>query len=144
MKKFLVLGLLVFSLTACSNAGETAESKNYDEENTEAKETDDTENSRATAIVENVLEEHYMIDDFEVNFTNDSFKVIQMPDDKNAETGEEYKNLYSAIGDYTYQEKTYQFVALYSLKDESDYSVLYFYTPLDEEKSISVPLESEK
>lgn len=144
MKKFLVLGLLVFSLTACSNAGETAESKNYDEVNTEVKETDDTENSRATAIVENVLKEHYMIDDFEVNFTNDSFKVIQMPDDKNAETGEEYKNLYSAIGDYTYQEKTYQFVALYSLKDESDYSVLYFYTPLDEEKSISVPLESEK
>ena len=86
-----------------------------------------------------------MIDNFEVNFTDDSFKVYRMPDDKNTETGEEYKNVYSAIGNFTYQDKIYNFDMVYSFTDKDSYKVLYFNTPFDESKNtIDTPLESDK
>lgn len=146
MKK-LVIGLLltILFLSACGNSESTKESRTYKEANTAVKETNDEEKSEASIIVEKVLKEHYMIDNFEVNFTDDSFKVYRMPDDKNTETGEEYKNVYSAIGNFTYQDKIYNFDMVYSFTDKDSYKVLYFNTPLDESKNtIDTPLESDK
>lgn len=146
MKK-IVIGLLltILFLSACGNSESTEESRTYKEANTAVKETNDEEKSEASVIVEKVLKEHYMIDNFEVNFTDDSFKVYRMPDDKNTETGEEYKNVYSAIGNFTYQDKIYNFDMVYSFTDKDSYKVLYFNTPLDEAKNtIDTPLESDK
>lgn len=145
MKK-IVIGLLltILFLSACGNSESTEESRTYKEANTAVKETNDEEKSEASVIVEKVLKEHYMIDNFEVNFTDDSFKVYRMPDDKNTETGEEYKNVYSAIGNFTYQDKIYNFDMVYSFTDKDSYKVLYFNTPLDDSKNtINTPLESD-
>lgn len=146
MKK-IVIGLLltILFLSACGNSESTEESRTYKEANTAVKETNDEEKSEASVIVEKVLKEHYMIDNFKVNFTDDSFKVYRMPDDKNTETGEEYKNVYSAIGNFTYQDKVYNFDMVYSFTDKDSYKVLYFNTPFDESKNtIDTPLESDK
>jgi len=146
MKK-IVIGLLltILFLSACGNSESTEESRTYKEANTAVKETNDDEKSEASIIVEKVLKDHYMIDNFEVNFTDDSFKVYRMPDDKNIETGEEYKNVYSAIGNFTYQDKIYNFDMVYSFTDKDSYKVLYFNTPFDESKNtIDTPLESDK
>lgn len=91
------------------------------------KKTDNEERSEASIIAENVLKKHYKIDNLEVNFINDTFKVYCMPYDKNSDTGKEYKNVYSAIGNFTYQDKIYDFDMLYSLTDKDSYEVLYFY-----------------
>lgn len=146
MKK-IVIGLLlsIFFLSACGSSDSTEDSRNYSETNTTVKETDNDEKSEASVIAENVLKKHYMIDNFKVNFTDDTFKVYRMPDDKNSETGKEYKNVYSAIGNFTYQDKTYDFDMLYSLASKDNYEVLYFHTPLDDSKNtINTPLESDK
>lgn len=146
MKK-LVIGLLltILFLSACGNSESTEESRTYKEANTAVKETNDEEKSEASVIVEKVLKEHYMIDNFKVNFTDDTFKVYRMPDDKNSDTGEEYKNVYSAIGNFTYQDKVYNFDMVYSFTDKDSYKVLYFNTPLDDSKNtINTPLESDK
>lgn len=146
MKK-IVIGLLltILFLSACGNSESTEESRTYKEANTAVKETNDEEKSEASVIVEKVLKEHYMIDNFKVNFTDDSFKVYRMPDDKNTETGEEYKNVYSAIGNFTYQDKVYNFDMVYSFTDKDSYKVLYFNTPFDESKNtIDTPLDSDK
>lgn len=146
MKK-IVIGLLltILFLSACGNSESTEESRTYKEANTAVKETNDEEKSEASVIVEKVLKEHYMIDNFKVNFTDDIFKVYRMPDDKNSDTGEEYKNVYSAIGNFTYQDKVYNFDMVYSFTDKDSYKVLYFNTPLDDSKNtINTPLESDK
>ena len=146
MKK-LVIGLLltILFLSACGNSESTEESRTYKEANTAVKETNDEEKSEASVIVEKVLKEHYMIDNFKVNFTDDTFKVYRMPDDKNSDTGEEYKNVYSAIGNFTYQDKVYNFDMVYSFTDKDSYKVLYFNTPLDDSRNtINTPLESDK
>lgn len=146
MKK-IVIGLLltILFLSACGNSESTEESRTYKEANTAVKETNDEEKSEASVIVEKVLKEHYMIDNFKVNFTDDTFKVYRMPDDKNSDTGEEYKNVYSAIGNFTYQDKVYNFDMVYSFTDKDSYKVLYFNTPLDDSKNtINTPLESDK
>lgn len=146
MKK-LAVGLLlsILFLGACGSTSSTEDSRNYSESNSEVKDTNDEEKSEASIIVEKVLKEHYMIDNFEVNFTDDSFKLHRMPDDKNTETGEEYKNVYSAIGNFTYQDKIYNFDMVYSFTDKDSYKVLYFNTPFDESKNtINTPLESDK
>ncbi|MFN6687363.1 hypothetical protein ACK4CS_14260 [Enterococcus gallinarum] len=146
MKK-LVAGLLlsVLFLSACTNSDSAEESRNYSETNSTVKETDNEEKSEASIIAKNVLKKHYKIDNFEVNFIDDTFKVYRMPDDKNSDTGKEYKNVYSAIGNFTYQDKIYDFDMLYSLTDKDSYEVLYFYTPLDDSKNtINTPLESDK
>lgn len=146
MKK-LVAGLLlsVLFLSACTNSDSAEEFRNYSETNSTVKETDNEEKSEASIIAKNVLKKHYKIDNFEVNFIDDTFKVYRMPDDKNSDTGKEYKNVYSAIGNFTYQDKIYDFDVLYSLTDKDSYEVLYFYTPLDDSKNtINTPLESDK
>lgn len=147
MKKIgmaLLVATSIFILGACGSSDSTKESKDYSKTNSTVKKTNDDDKATASVIVEKVLEERYKIDNFKVNFTDDSFKVYQMPDDKNAETGEEYKNLYNTIGNFTYQDKKYEFTMLYSLKNASDYSVIYFQTPMDESNTIDTPLESDK
>lgn len=148
MKK-VVLGIaLLTSLTlvGCSSgdSNQSESSRDYTQSNTQVKETGNEEKSEASIIVEKVLKDHYKIDNFKVNFMDKDFKVNQMPDDKNSDTGEVYKNLYNVIGTFTYQDKKYEFDALYSLKNEKDFSVIHFYTKFDETKTIDIPLESDK
>ncbi|MFZ8765677.1 hypothetical protein [Enterococcus diestrammenae] len=135
MKKF-GMSLLVLSsilvLGACGSSEESAENTEND--------------SKATAgvIAEKVLKEHYGLSDAKVDVTDDDFKVNQMPDDENADDGTEYKNVYSTIGDFENKGESYSFDMTYSLKDDDSFSVIYFYTPFDDSKTIDTPLKSEQ
>lgn len=119
------------------------EKNDYDKKNSEVIEAKD-EKSRASVIAEKSIKKLYSIDNFKINFTDSSFKVFQMPDDKNIETGQEYKNIYSVIGDYTWQDKLYKFSMLYSMSDEDNYTVLSLTSNIDNAISIDIPIESDK
>lgn len=142
MKKGLFVVFFLLFLTGCGS--EPKEERSFDTPNTEVKETNNYIRAEASVIADKVLKERYKIDNYKIHATDESFKVMQMPDDKNANSGEVYMNLYSVIGNFTYQDKIYDFTMLYSMKNESDYSVPYFYTNLDDSKTINTPLESEK
>jgi len=148
MKKLGFLALLVGSvltLSACSGGEpETAESKNYETTNTTVKEATNDDKSTAGVIAEKVLTDHYGLSDAKVDVTSDNFKVTQMPDDVNANDGTIYKNVYSVIGDFDNQGEKQTFDMTYSLKNETGFSVIYFYTPYDESKTINTPLKSEQ
>lgn len=135
MKKF-GMALLVLSsvlvLGACGSSEESAENTEND--------------SKATAgvIAEKVLKEHYGLSDAKVDVTDDDFKVNQMPDDENADDGTVYKNVYGVIGNFENEDEDYTFDMTYSLKDDDSFSVVYFYTPFDDTKTINTPLKSEQ
>src|SRR5699024_5675344 len=111
MKKMLVVVLSLFFLTACTSS---VEERVFNEPNSEVKEPHPLVTGEASVIAGKVLEQKFKLANFEVNFTDDTFKVFQMPDDKNAKTGEVYLNLYNVIGTFTYQDKIYDFTMLYS------------------------------
>ena len=141
MKKLLVISSLLLVLVGCSSKASNVESRNYDETNSTYKETDNAEKSEAITIAKKVLKEHYSIDNFKIDSSNKKFKVNRAPDNKNTVTGEVYKNFYSASGDFSYQDKIYQFDMLYSMKKDDKFSVVYFKTNLDDSKTISSELE---
>lgn len=133
--------LLVIFLGACSSS-EKEETKNYSSTNSTIQETDTDQKAEFATIAEKHIKELYSIDNLKIDLK--SIKVNQFPDDKNAETGEEYKNVLNGIGDFTWQDKQYNFSLIYSKKDETNYSVLYLYSNLDPNKGIDTPLESDK
>lgn len=141
MKKLLIASLCFLFLTGCTSS---IEERSFNVPNTEAKEPHRDAYAEAPLIVEKVLEKRFKLANFEVNAPDDTFKVFQMPDDKNAETGEIYMDLHSAIGNFTYQDKIYDFNLLYSMKEDLRYSVIYFSTTFDESLTIDIPLESEQ
>ena len=47
-------------------------------------------------------------------------------------------------GKFTFQDKIYDFSLIYSKKDESKYTVLYLYSPLDKTKTMEIPLKSDQ
>ena len=124
MKKILVAVLCALFLVGC--ASEPKEERSFDTPNTEVKEVDNTVKAESATIAQKVLENQYKLANFKINMTDSDYKVYQMPDDKNADTGEVYMNLYSAIGTFEYQDKNHPFTMLYTMKNESDYAVLYF------------------
>lgn len=133
--------LLVIFLGACSTP-EKEETKDYSSTNSTIQETDNSEKAEFAAIAEKHIKESYSIDNYKVDLK--SIKVNQFPDDKNAETGEVYKNIYNGNGEFTWQDKVYNFTLIYSKKDDTNYSVLYLYSNLDTNKGIDTPLESDK
>ncbi|MGM8140071.1 hypothetical protein [Enterococcus italicus] len=141
MKKLFIISSLLLVLVGCSSKASDIESRNYDETNSTYKDTDNTEKSEAITIAKKVLKEHYSIDNFKIDTSNKKFKVNRAPDNKNTVTGEVYKNFYSASGDFSYQDKIYQFDMLYSMKKDDKFSVVYFKTNLDDSKTISSELE---
>ncbi len=142
MKKILVVVLCTLFLAGC--ASEPKEERSFDTPNTEVKEVDNTVKAESATIAQKVLENQYKLANFKINMTDSDYKVYQMPDDKNADTGEVYMNLYSAIGTFEYQDKNHPFTMLYTMKNESDYAVLYFQTNYDDSLTIDTPLESDK
>ncbi|WP_315307334.1 hypothetical protein [Enterococcus devriesei] len=133
--------LLFLILGACSTS-EKEEPKNYESTNSTIKETDTDQKAEFATIAEKHIKEVYSIDNFKIDLK--SIKVNQFPDDKNAETGEIYKNILNGIGDFTWQDKQYNFSLIYSKKDDTNYSVLYLHSNLDSTKGIDTPLESDK
>ena len=133
--------LLVFFLGACSTP-EKEETKDYSSTNSTIQETDTNQKAEFATIAEKHIKEIYSIDNFKIDIK--SIKVNQFPDDKNAETGEVYKNIFNGIGDFTWQGKQYNFTLIYSKKDATNYSILYLYSNLDPNKGIDTPLESDK
>lgn len=142
MKKILVAVLCTLFLAGC--ASEPKEERSFDTPNTEVKEVDNTIKAESATIAQKVLEKQYGLANFKVNMTDSDYKVYQMPDDKNADTGEVYMNLYSTMGTFEFQDKNYSFTMLHSMKDESSYAVLYFETNYDDSLTIDTPLESDK
>ncbi|MFW3577750.1 hypothetical protein ACN9KL_04850 [Vagococcus fluvialis] len=142
MKKILVAVLCTLFLAGC--ASEPKEERSFDTPNTEVKEVGNDVKAETATIAQKVLENQYKLANFKINMTDSDYKVYQMPDDKNADTGEVYMNLYSAIGTFEYQDKNHPFTMLYTMKNESDYAVLYFQTNYDDSLTIEIPLESDK
>lgn len=107
--KFGIIGSLAATVMGgCgSSTAETKESKNYSETNSTIKEVDSDQTAEFATIAEKHIKEIYSIDNLKMDLK--SIKVTQFPDDKNAETGEEYKNIYNGIGDFTWQDKKYNF-----------------------------------
>ncbi len=141
IKLSLVSVLLIIFLGACSTP-EKEETKDYNSTNSTIQETGNSEKAEFAAIAEKHIKESYSIDNYKVDLK--SIKVNRFPDDKNAETGEVYKNILNGIGDFTWQDQQYNFSLIYSKKDETNYSVLYLYSNLDPNKGIDTPLESDK
>ncbi|MEJ4918872.1 hypothetical protein SKA40_14805, partial [Enterococcus faecium] len=115
--KFGIIGLLAVTVMGgCGlSTAETKESKNYSETNSTIKEVDSDQTAEFATIAEKHIKEIYSIDNLKMDLK--SIKVTQFPDDKNAETGEEYKNVYNGTGDFTWQDKKYNFSLIYSKKD---------------------------
>lgn len=144
----IIIILLIFVIAMPFLFGEKSskdqsEKQDYSESNTKVIEAKD-EKSRASVIAETKIKKIYNIDNFKVNYTDSSFKVFRMPDDKNSETGEVYKNVYSAKGNFTWQDKTYDFYLLYSMSSADNYTVLSLTSNIDNNIKIDVPLESDK
>lgn len=142
MKKGLVVVFFLLFLTGCGS--EQKEERSFDTPNTEVREVGTDVKSESSVIAQKVLEKQYGLANFKVNMTDKDYKVFQMADDKNAETGEVYMNLYSTLGTFEFQDKNYPFTMLHSMKNESDYAVLYFQTNYDDNLTIDTPLESDK
>ncbi|UDM78898.1 putative periplasmic lipoprotein [Vagococcus fluvialis] len=142
MKKILVAVLCTLFLAGC--ASEPKEERSFDTPNTEVKEVDNTVKAESATIAQKVLENQYKLANFKINMTDSDYKVYQMPDDKNADTGEVYMNLYSTMGTFEFQDKNYSFMMLHSMKDESSYAVVHFETNYDDSLTIEIPLESDK
>jgi len=145
MKKIIIVSLgilLTFSLAACSSSDETTKesSKDYSETNSTILETENIDKAEFITLAAKHIEELFGISGVTVD-TNVS--VHKFPDDKNAETGEEYKNILNGIGDFSYNGNSYPFSFIYSKKDDTNYSILYLYSNYDSSKEISVPLESD-
>ena len=141
MKKLLIASLCFLFLTGCTSS---VEERVFNEPNSEVKEPHPLVTGEASVIAGKVLEQKFNLANFEVKVTDNTCKVFHMPDDKNAQTGEVYLNLYNVLGTFTYQDKIYDFTMLYSMKNKSDYSVVYFSTPYDESIIIDTKLESEQ
>ncbi|WP_375178772.1 hypothetical protein [Enterococcus rotai] len=142
MKKIITVLVMLFILVGCGNS--TEKERDFNQTNTEVKEGSNEEIAELSVISENQIKKLYGIDNIKINYTTKDFKVFRMPDDKNAETGEVYKNVYSGIGDFTWQDKIYHFSILYSMVDDSKYNVLSLTSQYDTDKIINVPLESDK
>ncbi|EMF0283857.1 hypothetical protein KGD00_000274 [Enterococcus hirae] len=142
--KFGIIGLLSITIMGgCgSSTAETKESKNYSETNSTIKEVGSDQTAEFATIAEKHIKEIYSIDNLKMDLK--SIKVTQFPDDKNAETGEEYKNVYNGTGDFTWQDKKYNFSLIYSKKDATNYTVLYLYSNLDTNKGVDTPLVSDQ
>ncbi|GMC10434.1 hypothetical protein K5E_25730 [Enterococcus thailandicus] len=140
--KVVFVGMLaLLFLTACGSS-EEKEEKNYESTNSSIKEVDTNQTAEFATIAEKHIKEIYGIDDLKMDLQ--SIKVTQFPDDKNAETGEEYKNVFNGTGDFTWNNQEYNFSLIYSKKDATNYIVLYLYSNLDTNKGIDTPLESDQ
>ena len=140
-----LMAAFVFSACGSGSGSDTSsDSKDYSSSNSEVKEAKSDDKATAGVIAEKVLSDHYRLSSAAVNVTDDNFKVTQMPDDENAEDGTVYKNVYSVIGSFDNKGANYSFDMTYSLKDDSNFSVIYFYTPYDDSKTINTPLKSEQ
>ncbi|MDK4352452.1 hypothetical protein M4I17_08520 [Enterococcus thailandicus] len=140
--KVVFVGMLaLLFLTACGSS-EEKEEKNYASTNSSIKEVDTNQTAEFATIAEKHIKEIYGINDLKMDLQ--SIKVTQFPDDKNAETGEEYKNVFNGTGDFTWNNQEYNFSLIYSKKDATNYTVLYLYSNLDTNKGIDTPLESDQ
>ncbi|HBC4799078.1 TPA: hypothetical protein KET04_002632 [Enterococcus faecalis] len=143
MKKISMLGLVVISiisLAACTDSEVTK--VDYDKTNNSIVETDSHAKAEFATIAEKQITKNYAIDNFKIDLS--SIKVNQFPDEINADTGEVYKNVMNGGGKFTFQDKIYDFSLIYSKKDESKYTVLYLYSPLDKTKTMEIPLKSDQ
>ncbi|MHC5215433.1 LptM family lipoprotein [Enterococcus sp. LJL128] len=143
MKKLITLFALlgtVFLLVACGSSEEKADDgKDLETTNTSVLETNNEEKADFITLAKKHIEEFYNINGVDVAMDVNPF---WMPDDKNADTGEEYKNILSGNSTFKYDGNTYKYVFIYSKKDEKNYTVLYLTSDYSSNE-ISVPLESD-
>lgn len=142
--KYIKLGVVsilsVILLGACSTS-ENESKTDYSSTNSSIKETDTAQKAEFATIAEKHIKEIYAVDNIKMDLK--SISVTQFPDDKNAKTGDVYKNVFNGIGDFTWQDKKYNFSLIYSKKDDTNYTVLYLHSNLDSNKGIDTPLESD-
>lgn len=133
----IIIGTIIFSTP---NSKNSSEKQDYTQSNTEVKDAKE-EIPNASVIADDKIKQLYSIDNFKVKYS--TLRVNRLPDDKNPETGEIYKNLYGVHGEYTWQDRIYHFSMIYSKKNENEYTVVHLTSNLDDSKTINVPLESD-
>ncbi|MBS7578329.1 hypothetical protein HOY36_12320 [Enterococcus sp. MMGLQ5-2] len=135
-------------LGACSSKSESKStndsSYDYNQTNSEVKEANNSQKAEFIVLAKKEIKKLYQIDNFEIDDSSDNLKVNIMPDDKSQDGSETYKNVFSGISNFTYQDKIYSFDFIYSKTDENHYKVLYLYSNYDANNKISVPLDSDK
>lgn len=147
MKKISLLAALavgILFITACGSSesaskkaeSESAVSGEIHEAGLEVK-------GEFVTIAEKSLKENYHIDNFKIDMSSSTLKVFNSTDEKNAETGEEYKNVINGMAEYTYQDKIYNLNLMYSKTSKDSYKILFMDTNYDHELGIDIPLESD-
>lgn len=139
-----IIIIIVTMIFSTPNSKNNSEKQDYTQSNTEVKDAKEEKTKISVEVADKSIKQIYSIDNFIIKDTDSSFKVTRLPDDKNSETGEIYKNVYSVRGEYTWQDKIYHFTMLYSQKNAKESSVLLFTSNIDDSKTINVPLESDK
>lgn len=140
MKKIIAVLFMLFILVGCGES----EKMEFGKSNTEViEDVSSQEKALGWTYAEIQIKQLYGLDKIKIKGDSENLKVMRMPDDKNSETGEEYKDVYSVRGNFTFQDHVYNFTMLYSLTDEDHYKVLYLISNYDDSKSISVPLASD-
>lgn len=140
MKKIrlaLDLSTSVLLMTACGSEEVVKESSSVVSENTnEIK-------GEFVTIADKSLKDIYNIDNFKIDMSSDKLNVLRSPDDKNSETGEEYKNIITGMTEFTYQDKIYNLILIYSKTSEDAYKIISMSTNYNHDLGIDVPLESD-
>ncbi|SDN92035.1 hypothetical protein SAMN04487774_11372 [Enterococcus faecalis] len=149
MKKYLFfVSLVVFCFSFLVGCGEPEKPRDYETTNDSVIEGDKiTNDEKATAWTysEIQINKLFGLDNAKVDGTADDFKVVRLPDDQSPDGKIVYKNVYSVIGYFTYQEKRYRFSMMYSLIDADNYRVLTLNSQDFDHglKVINVPLKSD-
>lgn len=140
MKKIrlaLALSTSALLMTACGSEEVVKESSSVVSENTnEIK-------GEFVTIADKSLKDIYNIDNFKIDMSSDKLNVLRSPDDKNSETGEEYKNIITGMTEFTYQDKIYNLILIYSKTSEDAYKIISMSTNYNHDLGIDVPLESD-
>lgn len=140
MKKIrlaLALSTSALLMTACGSEEVVKESSSVVSENTnEIK-------GEFVTIADKSLKDIYNIDNFKIDMSSDKLNVLRSPDDKNSETGEEYKNIITGMTEFTYQDKIYNLILIYSKTSEDAYKIISMTTNYNHDLGIDVPLESD-
>lgn len=137
IKLALALSTSVLLMTACGSEEVVKESSSVVSENTnEIK-------SEFVTIADKSLKDIYNIDNFKIDMSSDKLNVLRSPDDKNSETGEEYKNIITGMTEFTYQDKIYNLILIYSKTSEDAYKIISMSTNYNHDLGIDVPLESD-
>lgn len=138
MKKIFFIGALaVLLLTACGNEGNSDETDTY--KVSQGKITNEKLLINLAVHTETIIEKYDGVDSVKVE--DAEIEAKKHPDLRNDETKEIYKNVYYIDGEYSYQDKKYDFVWSVSFNNndiDSGGQVLQYISDMETGEKINV------